>query len=88
MTAEAQFTIHRENMIKAYDDLLKMLTQLDRTDPELKEKYRERASKIVENMTKTLEVWPPVKSWGTDVNRTYCTWFGRPSHNSMVTMQD
>ena len=46
MTADAQFTIHRDNMIKAYDELLKMLTALDRTDPEMKEKYRETASKI------------------------------------------
>jgi len=51
MTADAQFTIHRDNMIKAYDELLKMLTVLDRTDPEMKEKYRETASKI--------GLWPP-----------------------------
>ena len=60
MTADAPFTIHRDNMIKAYDELLKMLTILDRTDPEMKEKCRETASKIVENMAKTLKVWPPV----------------------------
>jgi len=56
MTADAQFIIHRDNMIKAYDELLKMLTVLDRTDPEMKEKYSEMASKIVENMAKTLKV--------------------------------
>jgi hypothetical protein len=42
MTADAQFTIHRDNMdnmIKAYDELLKILTVLERTDPEMKEKY-------------------------------------------------
>jgi hypothetical protein len=27
-TTEAQFNIHRDNMIKAYDELLKMLTAL------------------------------------------------------------
>ena len=53
---EAQFNIHRDNMIKAYDELLKMLTALDRTDPEVKEKYRETASMIVENMAKSLKV--------------------------------
>ncbi|KUO73985.1 MAG: hypothetical protein APF81_09585 [Desulfosporosinus sp. BRH_c37] len=53
---EAQFNIHRENMIKAYDELLKMLTALDRTDSEVKEKYRETASMIVENMAKSLKV--------------------------------
>ena len=55
-TTEAQFNIHRDNMIKAYDELLKMLTALDRTDPEVKEKYRETASMIVENMAKSLKV--------------------------------
>jgi len=38
MTADAQFTIHRDNLIKANDELLKMLIVLDRTDPEMKEK--------------------------------------------------
>ncbi len=37
MTAEVQFTINRDNMIKAFDELLKMLTALDRTDSEMKE---------------------------------------------------
>ncbi|MCO1604760.1 hypothetical protein [Desulfosporosinus nitroreducens] len=37
-----------------------MLTALNRTDPEIKEKYRETASKIIENMAKMLKVWPPV----------------------------
>lgn len=59
-TAEAQFSIHRDNMIKAYDGLLKMLTALDRTDPKVKEKHRETASMIVENMAKSLKVWHKV----------------------------
>ena len=70
MTAEAQFTIHRANMIKAYDELLKMLTVLDRRDPEMKEKYRETASMIVENMAKTLKVWPPVIRTNLSINTT------------------
>ena len=70
MTADAQFTIHRDNMIKAYDELLKMLTVLDRTDSEMKEKYRETASKIVENMAKTLKVWPPVIKTNLSINTT------------------
>ncbi len=45
MTADVQFTIHRDNMIKAFDELLKMLTALDRTDSEAKEKYRENVLK-------------------------------------------
>jgi len=70
MTAEAQFTIYRDNMIKAYDELLKMLTALDRTDPDAKEKYRETASMIVENMAKTLKVWPPVIRTNLSINTT------------------
>ncbi|KUO78531.1 MAG: hypothetical protein APF81_18920 [Desulfosporosinus sp. BRH_c37] len=69
-TTEAQFTIHRDNMIKAYDELLKMLTALDRTDSEAKEKYRETVSMIVENMAKTLKVWPPVIKTNLSINTT------------------
>ena len=58
-------------MIKAYDELLKMLTALDRTDPEVKEKYRETASMIVENMAKTLKVWPPVIRTNLSINTTH-----------------
>ncbi|MDR3602596.1 MAG: DUF3102 domain-containing protein [Desulfosporosinus sp.] len=47
----AQFTIQRDNLVKSYGELLNMLTVLDRTDPEVKGKYRETASKIVENKT-------------------------------------
>ncbi|EGW37008.1 hypothetical protein [Desulfosporosinus sp. OT] len=70
MTADAQFTIHRDNMIKAYDDLLKMLTVLDRTDPETKGKYRETVSKIVQNMANTLKLWPPVIRTNLSINTT------------------
>ena len=58
-------------MIKAYDELLKMLTVLDRTNPEMKEKYRETASMIVENMAKTLKVWPPVIRTNLSINTTH-----------------
>jgi nicotinamidase-related amidase len=40
-----------------------MLTVLDRTDP-MKEKYRETASMIVENMAKTLKVTSALKGLG------------------------
>ena len=60
MKADAQFHLHRSNMVRAYDELLKMLTALARTDPELKEKYRQEAKRTLENMANTLQVWPPV----------------------------
>ena len=58
--ADAQFNIHRGNMGKSYEELLKMLTSLARTDPKLKEKYRQEAKKTLDNMASMLEVWPPV----------------------------
>ncbi len=48
-----------------------MLTALNRTDPEIKEKYRETASKIVENMAKMLSVWPPVIRTNLSINTTH-----------------
>jgi phage-related tail protein len=54
MTADAQFTIHRNHMIKAYDKLLKILIVLERTDPETKEKYRETASTLAPTTGKPL----------------------------------
>ena len=57
-------------MIKAYDEILKMLTALDRTDPKVKEKYRETASMIVENMAKSLKVWPPVIRTNLSIDTT------------------
>ncbi|SPF47142.1 hypothetical protein SBF1_380003 [Candidatus Desulfosporosinus infrequens] len=47
-----------------------MLTALDRTDPEVKEKYRETASMIVENMAKSLKVWPPVIRTNLSIDTT------------------
>ncbi|SHI13337.1 DUF3102 domain-containing protein [Desulfosporosinus lacus] len=71
MTADTQFNIHRDNMLNAYNELLKMLTALNRTDPEMKEKYRETASMIVENMAKRLKVWPPVIKTNLSINTTH-----------------
>ncbi len=68
---DAQFNIHRDNMLNAYNELLKMLTALNRTDPEIKEKYRETASTIVENMAKMLKVWPPVIRTNMSINTTH-----------------
>ncbi|ACL20892.1 DUF3102 domain-containing protein [Desulfitobacterium hafniense] len=57
--ADVQFTIHRDNMLNAYEGLLKTLAGLADTDPQLKEEYRETAYKMMENMTKRLKVYPP-----------------------------
>jgi len=59
-TAEAQFSIHRDNLIDACNELLKMLTALDRTDREVKEQYREKLSTLLDNLAKMVKVWPPL----------------------------
>jgi len=69
MKADAQFTIHRDNMIKAYEELQKTLSALARTDPEMKEKYRETARKMLENMANALKEWPPVVKTNLKINR-------------------
>lgn len=56
---DVQFTIHRDNMLSAYNELLKTLAALAPTDPKLKEEYRETAHGIVETMAKRLKVYPP-----------------------------
>jgi len=71
MKADAQFTIHRDIMIKAYEELQKALTALARTDPEMKEKYRETARKMLENMANALKEWPPVVKTNFPVNRPH-----------------
>ncbi|KTE91173.1 hypothetical protein AT727_06140 [Desulfitobacterium hafniense] len=57
--ADVQFAIHRDNMLNAYEGLLKTLAGLADTDPQLKEEYRETAYKMMENMTRRLKVYPP-----------------------------
>jgi len=59
MKYEAQFAIHRENIRSAYEEMLKTLTALARTDPEKKEINRKAAHELLQNLTKMLEVWPP-----------------------------
>jgi len=67
-TLEAKFSIHRDNMLNAYNELLKVLTALDRTDREVKEKYRENVSTILENMGKMAKEWPPAIQTNLAIN--------------------
>lgn len=71
LTADVQFNLHRGNMVKSYDELLKMLTSLARTNPQLKEKYRQEAKQTVDNMANTLKVWPPEIKTNLLINRTH-----------------
>lgn len=56
---DTQYATHRDNMLNAYDGLLKALVALDRIDPVKKEKNRKEALKIVTNMATTLKEYPP-----------------------------
>ncbi|MEA5025596.1 hypothetical protein SDC9_22123 [bioreactor metagenome] len=70
---DAQFNIHRDNMINAYQALLKTLAALAETDPELKEEYRKMAHGIVENMAKRLIVYPPSITTNLNVKKITTT---------------
>jgi len=65
---ENQFSIHRENIRLAYDELLKTLTALSRTDPEKKEMNREAAHEMLQNMANMLKEWPPAIKTNLKIN--------------------
>jgi hypothetical protein len=56
---ETQCTLHIENITSTFNDLLKTLTALYRTDPEVKEKNQLAASRMAEGMVNMLKEWPP-----------------------------
>ena len=59
MKYDAQYAMHRDNMLSAYGELLKTLVALNRVDPVKKEANREEALKITTNMVETLKKYPP-----------------------------
>ncbi|AFQ44850.1 DUF3102 domain-containing protein [Desulfosporosinus meridiei] len=59
MIYDAQYAMHRDNMLSAYGELLKTLVDLNRADPVKKEVNRKEALKIATNMVETLKKYPP-----------------------------
>ncbi|SHI21474.1 DUF3102 domain-containing protein [Desulfosporosinus lacus] len=59
MKYDAQYAMHRDNMLRAYGELLKTLVDLNRVDPVKKEVNRKEALKIATNMVETLKKYPP-----------------------------
>ncbi|MHB8074020.1 DUF3102 domain-containing protein [Desulfosporosinus fructosivorans] len=59
MKCDAQYVMHRDNMLSAYGELLKTLVDLNRVDPVKKEANRKEALKIATNMVETLKQYPP-----------------------------
>lgn len=56
---DAQYAMHRDNILNNYGELLKTLVALDRIDPVKKERNRKEALKIATNMATTLKEYPP-----------------------------
>ena len=56
---DEQFALHRNNMLSAYNELLKTLAALSRIDTARKEVNRKKALEIATNMVNTLQEYPP-----------------------------
>lgn len=64
----AQFSIHRENIRKTFEELLKSLTALAKIDPEQKEINRAAAQEMLQNMANMLKEWPPAIKTNLRIN--------------------
>lgn len=59
MKYDEQFALHRDNLLSAYNELLKTLVAQSRIDTARKEVNRKKALEIATNMVKTLQEYPP-----------------------------
>ncbi|EHQ91264.1 DUF3102 domain-containing protein [Desulfosporosinus youngiae] len=66
--ADAQFTIHRDVILNAFNELSQILSALNRIDPEIKENYREKLHTLLQNLAKQIEVWPPIVKTNLEIN--------------------
>ncbi|MDQ7093476.1 DUF3102 domain-containing protein [Desulfosporosinus sp. PR] len=58
--AEAKVIHCRQQIVTLFEEIQKALKELNCKDPERKEKSRQEAYKMLINLTKQLEVWPPI----------------------------
>lgn len=65
---EAQFSIHRETIRSACNEILKTLTALARIDPEKKEINRKAVHEMLQSMTNMLKEWPPAIKTNLKIN--------------------
>ncbi|WP_207636354.1 hypothetical protein [Desulfosporosinus youngiae] len=63
MTAEAKYIFYRDQLLRAFENVLMALKVLNDKDPEVKEQRREAAYEMMKNLTKQLEVYPPVPTF-------------------------
>lgn len=60
MTAEAKYAFYRDQLIQAFQNMKYALKELNGKDPETKEKHREEAYEMMNNLVKQIEVYPPI----------------------------
>jgi hypothetical protein len=64
---DEQFALHRNNLLSAYNELLKTLAAQSRIDTARKEVNRKKALEIATNMVNTLQEYPPVVRTNMDI---------------------
>ncbi len=64
---DEQFTLHCNNLLSAYSELLKTLAAQSRIDTARKEVNRKKALEIATNMVKTLQEYPPAVTTNMDI---------------------
>jgi hypothetical protein len=68
MKYDEQFALHRNNLLKAYNELLQTLAAQSRIDMARKEVNRKKALEIATNMVNTLQEYPPAIRTNMDIN--------------------
>ncbi|SDH97405.1 DUF3102 domain-containing protein [Desulfosporosinus hippei] len=68
--ADEQFTIHRDVILNAWKELSQILSTLNKIDPKIKETYREQLHTMLQNLTKRMEVWPPIVTTNLSIKPT------------------
>ncbi|MGE4273855.1 MAG: DUF3102 domain-containing protein [Desulfitobacterium sp.] len=63
MNSEAKYISSRDQLLRAFDTVLIALRELSFKSPEVKEKHREAAYTMMQNLTKQLEVYPPIPTF-------------------------
>ena len=64
---DEQFALHRNNLLSAYNELLKTLAAQSRIDTVRKEVNRKKALEIATNMVNTLQEYPPAVITNMDI---------------------
>jgi len=56
---QESFITYRDQILRAFENLTRTLSELNRKDVDVKEKNRQAAHEMMKNLTKQLEEWPP-----------------------------